>query len=101
MGFGHGFNVLLSVLVESMDAGEEFFVCNVFFLQYHAEALALKGAGIQYLVAPACAGGQRNQKVWFFRARSSQIALAPALEITISARANKSRSSSEIYSNWA
>ena len=63
MGSGHGLDVLLPVLVESVDAGEQFFICHVLFLQYHAEALALKGPCVQYLVAPARVCGEWDQQV--------------------------------------
>ena len=43
--------------------------------------------------------GSGIKRLGFLRARSSQIALAPALEITISARAKRSFKSSLTYSN--
>ena len=72
-------------------------------------------AAIQFADRKPCFSKERALRIWspllafaesgmrragFFRARSSQIAFAPALEITTSVRANRSGSSSLIYSYW-
>ena len=61
----HGIYIGLAVRIQPADGGEEFFVGDFLFLEDHAVALALKGTGIQDLVAAARVGRQRDQKVRF------------------------------------
>ena len=77
MGAGHCVCVLLPVIVESVDAGEEFLTCDFLFFQNHTESLTLKRAGVQDLIAPACICRERDQKIWLVQCQQFTAGIGP------------------------
>lgn len=95
----HGFYVFLAVEVKLVYFIHQQIRRNIILVQHNGIALRLEGSSIQQLVSAAAGSRQGNQDIGFFSARSSQMALAPAREITTSAMAKMSFNSDLIYSN--
>ena len=96
--FCHGFFEGKAVIIKLMNGVKKLLIGNLLLFKNHAVFLFFEGTGIQDLVTTACMADSGIRRLGLWRALISQIALAPAREITTSARAKRSGSSSLIYS---
>ena len=96
--FCHGFFEGMTVIIKLMNGIKKLLIGNLLLFKNHAVSLFFEGTGIQDLVTAACIGGQRDQEIWFVEGTDLTDCISSAREITTSARAKRSGSSSLIYS---
>lgn len=97
----HGLNVCFTILIQVHDRIKKNIMIKLFLFKNDTVALTFEERAFK-IWSPRLAFAESGiRRFGLCSARSSQIALAPALEITRSVRAKRSFNSSLIYSNCA